>query len=233
MILTEEQKANINVLVSNEVEYHETQQEVYDHVLTSLEVMDAIPDLQLAYSNILEEDFGGHYGIEMLEESRRRIIRTETFQKQKQLLYWFFKLPALLFLIALCGIYVYWFEPNLRNITSLLSGGFILFTLVSFIVMGISNFILKQKNREQKPSINNVSIKIMWQIIRNSCVYLWLFRVLCSFVFIRMNTPYFDYHQVLIWVAGFVIDVTNLMLALYLVAGLVVYRNEFKKRLAI
>jgi hypothetical protein len=232
MILTEEQKANVSVLVNNEVEYQETYQEVYDHILTSLEARQALPDLQKAYREILEDDFGGHLGIEILEESRRHTVWNETFQNQKLVFYRFFKWPGLVLLIALCGLYVYWFEPNLGKITALFSGSVVLLTLSSFIVMGLSNFILKQKKSAQKRSVNNVSIKIMWGTIWRGFIYLWIFRVLCSFVFMLDNAPFFAYHHGMMLALAFIIDAVNLILALYMVAGLAVYRTEFKKRLA-
>ncbi|MEO6521509.1 MAG: hypothetical protein ABIN91_07525 [Mucilaginibacter sp.] len=74
MKLTAEQQANISVLVSNEVSYYETYQEVYDHMLTALEAKDSIRDLQKAYRDTLEEDFGGHKGIEILEGRQRLLI---------------------------------------------------------------------------------------------------------------------------------------------------------------
>ncbi|MBW4890835.1 hypothetical protein KXQ82_13975 [Mucilaginibacter sp. HMF5004] len=234
MILTKEQKANIGVLVSNEVEYHETYQEVYDHVITSLEEKQDLADLQRAYGNILEDDFGGHYGIKMLEENRRRIVRKETFQKQKDQLYWFFKLPGLLVLITFCSIYGYFYEHQLLNINSVFSGSFILLTISSFIIMSISNFILRKKNRNRKPSINNASIKIMWRITWKGYIYLVLFRVLCSFLYIQTSSIFkADYHRVFINIAATIIDFASFVLALYLIAGLIVYKNEFKKRLAI
>jgi hypothetical protein len=232
MILTEEQKANIGVLVSKEAEYQETYLEVYDHMLSSLEARDALPDLQKAYRDVLEEDFGGHYGIEMLEENRRLIIREETLNNQKQMLYWFFKFPGLLLPIAFGGAYYYYLEHKVINTTSIFSGSFFLLIISSFVVMGISNFILNRKNRKQKPSINNVSIKIMWRTIWKSCLYLWVFRILCLFMYMRF-TQNADYRHALRILATMIVDVATFVLALYLIAGLLVYKHEFKKRLAL
>jgi len=220
--------ATIKQLVNNQVRFNETYCEVYDHVMTALEAKDSLSDVQQAYNDIIEEDFGGHRGIETLEENRREIVRMETFQKQKQMLYAFFKLPGLLILIGLCSVYYYLFEHRSLHVNSVFSGSFILLTVNSFIIMGISNFILRQT----KPSINNVSIKIMWQITWRSYIYLFVFRALCSFLYMRF-TLQGQYRQVFKLISATITDVAAFVLALYLIAGLLIYNTEFKKRLAL
>lgn len=234
MKLNEEQTAGVGVLVRNEVTYQETYQEVYDHVLTSLGERRTLPDLQKAYGEILEEDFGGHYGIEMLEENRKRIISNETVKKQKELLYRFFKWPGVLFSILFGCVCGYYWGMFFLNINSLFSTGSILAIVGAFIAMGVGNYMLKQKNSEVKPSINNVSLKLIWTATWKYCLYLFLLRMMCSFLYISMSfNPHSDYHHWLIIVAAIMIDIATFLFVMYLAAGLLVYKNEFKRRLAI
>jgi len=228
MKLNDLQTAAVKQLVSTEVKFNETYCEVYDHVMTALEAKDSLPDIQQAYSDIIEEDFGGHRGIETLEENRKQVVRMETFQKQMQMLYAFFKLPGLLILIGFCGVYYYLFDHKLLHADPVFSGSFILLTVSSFMIMGVSNFILRQT----KPSINNVSIKIMWQITWRGYIYLFVFRVLCSFIYMRF-TFRGEYQQVFKLISATLTDLAAFVLALYLIAGLLIYKTEFKKRLAL
>ncbi|MVN22100.1 hypothetical protein [Mucilaginibacter arboris] len=190
MILNEEQKSIIRTLVSNEVCYQETYLEVYDHIMSTLETRDSINDFQKAYAEVLEEDFGGHSGIEKLEEIRERLIRKEITQRKWNFFREFFKGPGIIVSLS-AGVFCYYgfhikhFAYWLFCITGLM-------TVLPFFFLSIGNFFigLKKKEKENKKSINDDALYSAAVMIFRFIVRLQIISFLLNAIsfFNRINT---------------------------------------------
>ncbi|WP_448703021.1 hypothetical protein ACFGVR_11775 [Mucilaginibacter sp. AW1-3] len=162
MKLNEEQMASISVLVNNEVKYRETYSEVYDHILTALEARTTLPDLQKAYSEILEEDFGGHPGLEKLESFRERAFKRSISSRRLNFFVRAIKWPGILVTLPL-AVFVYY---NAAHHLLILP---ILFAIVSAVMLPMltltaGNFIMGWQNYrgiKSKASIRDDGINAM------------------------------------------------------------------------
>jgi hypothetical protein len=154
MTLDEEQKSIIRTLVSHEVAYQETYLEVYDHIMSTLETRDCIGDFQKAYGEVLKKDFGGHSGIERLEETREWVIRKEIIQKKWRFFFEFFKGPAVIVSLTL-GVFCYYGFHN-KHFTFWLLLATVILSVLPFFIFHVIKFIsgLKKKEKENKKSIN-------------------------------------------------------------------------------
>lgn len=223
MILNEEQKSIIRTLVSNEVSYQETYLEVYDHIISSLEARSSINDFQKAYAEVLEEDFGGHSGIEKLEEIREKVVREEITQKKWNFFFEFFKGPAIiisLLVVVLCYYgfhsqqFVYW----LVCITGLM-------TILPFFILCIGNFFIRSK---EKKSINDNALSSAAVLIGRIIIGL-------NFIsFLIGSTPlkFKHNHFISVEIASFIGSTIFLFVTFYGLAVLRLYKNEFKRRVA-
>ncbi len=160
MKLTQEQIDNVNVLVSNEVKYQETYDEVFDHVLSAMEARDTMPDLQKTYREILEEDFGGHQGLEELEYEQNAVLKDEMQERRVDQLAGFLKWPGILAplfiaIVCYCGIH------SSRSFLLWVYLGVCIMVLAPFVFIGIGNLVIRFNKYEQKRSIKNNSLRAM------------------------------------------------------------------------
>ena len=233
MILNEEQKSIIRTLVSNEVSYQETYLEVYDHMISNLETRDFINDFQKAYAEILEEDFGGHTGLEKLEAVRRWQIRKEISQKKWSFFFEFFKGPALIISISL-GIFCYYGFHN-KHFTLWLFGAMGIMVILPFFILSIGNFFigLMKKEKGSKKSINDGSLSLAAiMIISLICIQNIISQLLNIINFLIRLTPLkFNLSLVVpvVW-APFIESAVFLFVTFYAIAFLRLYKSEFKKR---
>jgi len=172
MKLNEEHTATVKQLVKNEVGFNETYFEVYDHVTTALEAKDSLPDIQKAYSDILEEDFGGHYGIEKLEAFREREFKRSINSKRLNFFVLAIKWPGILITLPLAILIYYCAKHHLFLIP-------ILLTIVSAIVLPmlvitVGNFItgLTNTNKVKSKSVADDAINLM-----GSFIFKWFWRL--------------------------------------------------------
>ncbi len=104
MLLTTAQQQNIREVLWYRTKYRETFNEVYDHILTSIEHQpdhDKAPH-QMA-KMIIDVEFGGWDGLKELEKQRERDLRTSLWKSLWTEFRRYFKLPLLVFTLLLSG----------------------------------------------------------------------------------------------------------------------------------
>lgn len=228
MKLTDEQLDTLRMLVDNEVTYYETYHEIYDHMVTAIESLDGVNDLQKAYADILEQDFDGHRGIEKLENEHRYKIWQRTSQKKRYIFYSFFKWPGILLPVALAAAYYIGFHYSIFRLFLFL--GTIVVTILPFLVINIGNYFVRYKFKEAKASIKSVSINLMAKRIWMYVGWLWLFNLLLQII---PAGRLFTVQRSTSLVIGDIVTGTLFLSAfLYATSVLLVYRNELKERLA-
>ena len=226
MILNEQQQSIIRTLVSNEVTYQETYVEVYDHILSTLETRDFIPDFQKAYAEILEEDFAGHSGIEKLEAAREWLTQKEITQKKWYFFFEFFKGPAVIVSLVL-GIFCYYGFHN-KHFTLWLFGATGIMTVLPFFIFHTINFIsgLKKKEKGYKKSLSDNALS-------SAATMIFSFIVILDFIsFLIGLTPLKSVVLIPKQFTPVVASALFLFVTFYAVAVLRLYKNEFGKRIA-
>ncbi|MEO6521508.1 MAG: hypothetical protein ABIN91_07520 [Mucilaginibacter sp.] len=148
MKLDNQQKTAIQQNLIKFVKYQETYQEIYDHILTSLETMDTIPNVQIAYTHILENDFGGIKGIEIMEKIGKKAIRHNIQKAYVNHLINLFKWPGIL-LPALALIAAY-FDISLFGTSFVAAVLFLMCCVSPWLFLVVRNFIIGLKVKEVK-----------------------------------------------------------------------------------
>lgn len=227
MKLSEEQIDNVNVLVSNEVKYQETYQEVFDHMLSAMEARNSMPDLQKAYREILEEDFGGHGGLEELEYVQNTSLKDAMEEKRIDYLANFLKWPGILIPLLIAVICYYGIHASKFFVLWLYLGVFTM-VMVPFIFIGIGNLIIRLKKSSKKKSIKNNSLRAMGN--RLFLYYIGMtimgnfFKILFHYLF-RLEK------RTLFVIDAIIIVAIFLYTFLFAIAAFKAYKYEFKMRL--
>ena len=111
MKLTEEQLVVLKNNLHERITYQETYNEVYDHILTALENTDDNVPLAQALDNIMQNDFGGFKGLQVIEKKRRWMVARQMAKKQL----WYFLdhlkfplLPITLIIFAALYYLMFW-----------------------------------------------------------------------------------------------------------------------------
>jgi len=227
MKLNQEQTATIQQLVYNEVQYNETYLELYDHVITALENQGPITDLQKAYAQILDQDFGGHGNISKMEEKQKRLLSKEISNAKWRMFASLFKMPFLPVTLLVMGSVYYFTSKNLYLVPliSILIGVIMLPPL--FIIGG--NFLVGLKRKFIKTSIRDDATNLMSAYMGK---FLWRLFFLSSALNLAaklitnntnlnlLNIPYqIAFTTIFIFCAGHTVSV------------LMVYRKEYEIRL--
>lgn len=175
MKLNQVQTATIKQLVSNEVKFNETYCEVYDHVITALESENVLPDIQKAYSDIIEEDFGGHRGIQQLETFRERQFKRSISSKRLNFFVLAIKWPGILISLPLGMAVYYCIQRYLLLMPILLI--IVAAMVLPMLLITIGNFITGLRNTG---SIKSKSISDSAFNIMGSFILTWFVRVLAA-----------------------------------------------------
>jgi len=108
MNLNEQEDRLLRRYLNNTMQYRETQQEVYDHIVSALESRKQLPeDFGEAVTNIIREDFGGQAKLAKLEKTARWSATKSLMKRQIRLVGSYFAGIALLG-SAICIGLVYW-----------------------------------------------------------------------------------------------------------------------------
>jgi hypothetical protein len=227
MKLTAEQQDNISVLVNNEVKYQETYLEMYDHVLSALEARDTIPDLQRAYREVLEEDFGGHGGLMELEYMQNRMLREEMEEKRDLYFAEFFKWPGI-FIPVTIAVICYYGIINFKLFAPCLFLATLLTIVLPFVFIALGNMFIQFKKHEGKKSIKNngaraMALRIFWYYV-GICVVGNIVKIIFFYII------KFDRSTMLAINKGFIF-IVFLYTFLYAIAAFRAYTEEFKMRI--
>src|ERR1700759_442967 len=83
------------------MDYRETYEEVYDHILAALENKPEEKQFETTVAEVIDEEFGGNNGLMEMEESCRNSVVKDTYNQYWN--YWrkFLKFPGIIFVISL------------------------------------------------------------------------------------------------------------------------------------
>jgi len=161
MKLTEDQLAEIRVYIFHKPRFRETYNELYDHILNSLEDMEGEFNMSMV-TNIVNNDFGGFDKIQAHEE----LYQKEVTRKYKRLLWKemlnTFKFPDILGNFILLGltIILYSASLNLDISTKSMYQALIIVAIVPMSLYLIKRFIVDRKH--SKLSIKYDVMHHMW-----------------------------------------------------------------------
>ncbi|MFD1255822.1 hypothetical protein ACFQ3S_03355 [Mucilaginibacter terrae] len=153
MIITAEQQEELKLILTDYTKYQETYSEVYDHVITALEVQH--DSLNMAFADkvraILDADFGGLSQLPVMEKKRAKIIHDQISKKQLYFATAFFKFPLSIY-TAITAVAVY----NLAS-TKLLSVVLLIAICIMLAPTLIVGFRMLHNayGKAGKPSIKN------------------------------------------------------------------------------
>lgn len=152
MVLTEEQKAEIRDYIVTVPKYRETYNELYDHILNSLEDREVVFSIDEVI-NIVNRDFGGFSEIVSQEKSYQKELSKQYNKVFRMEMVNTFKWPRILSnlcVLALCLILYYNGKGLLFNMKPL-----ILSSIVCCILVAAFGFtkILKNRYKHSKYSI--------------------------------------------------------------------------------
>ncbi len=96
MIITADQKIWLKDYLNRVMRYHETYEEVYDHVLLAITQRENPEDFETTVNNIIEADFGGEFNLQKMEDKCRvAAIKKVKSQYRQSFIGWFKSAPLL------------------------------------------------------------------------------------------------------------------------------------------
>jgi hypothetical protein len=160
MKLTEEQLETLQDRVSILVTYQETYDEVYDHILTGLEGLDSIEDIDVAIDNMIDEEFGNYKALREMEKLQQKGMRKFIWNKHLQYMLDCLQWPSILFVVLL-GILIYCVLSNADNSTALSKSvgivTYLPFVFVTFVSLFNMYFLSGKKRSVKYSEIYNIS----------------------------------------------------------------------------
>jgi len=108
MMITQAQQENIKEILWHNLKFRETFDELYDHILTSIERTET--DEKLPYeiaTDILKNEFGGWEKLKELETSRQKEIQKHLRKKLWELMKGYFRFPLIMFTLLASGSFYY------------------------------------------------------------------------------------------------------------------------------
>lgn len=108
MNITQAQQANIREVLWHNLKFRETFDEIYDHILTSIEhaeVNDKPPHEMAA--DIIKNEFGGWEKLKEMEISRQKEIQVQLRGKLWRLMKSYFRFPLIMFTLLASGSFYY------------------------------------------------------------------------------------------------------------------------------
>lgn len=156
MKLTDEQKLDIHQKLNYALKYRETFDEVYDHILQSIECLPGTYTDEL-FEQIVETEFGGFENLKYIESQSMSQAYKAMQKRHGQNMAWFFNWPTLAFTIALttAGFFI---DKNPATHKWLMSFTFVAaVSPVLFIwgKLGLTKYRAWQSGVYKKPSIKD------------------------------------------------------------------------------
>ena len=159
MKLTEDQLVVLKNMLEDRINYRETYEEVYDHVLTALEQVDADITLGQAINTIMLNDFGGFKGLKKIERKRRWMVGRQI--AKNQLIYFIdnFKLPFLPLTVIIYTL-MYYCVVKLKFVPQTWIA-LLTVALIGFLFRAMRYYKTGYSSKNIKRSINDLPFKII------------------------------------------------------------------------
>jgi len=105
MIITDDQVKELNSYLAALLKYQETVEEIADHIISSLEVMETDMPFWTAVLNVINNDFGSIEGLALMEKQSEKLVASNLRNSILNYLSAYFKFPRSLWLFALLLIF--------------------------------------------------------------------------------------------------------------------------------
>jgi len=195
--------------------YRETYEEIYDHILTALEHNAAYPSFEEAVNNIIKNDFGGLKGLVKIEKQHYSAVVNEVIKQQWHNFITNFKFPEIVYsLLLFCCIYYGMLQFTMQSYAMV--GLFFAIVMMPGVFVLARYFKIGYAIKDTKKSIKD---KILGQVAGKP---LLVFNP-GIFLLIAKN-------QVSLWVSThpFIISLVLLTVTLYVLAFVKLCRTEIK-----
>ena len=111
---TEQQIKTLQTYLRKTLNYKESYEEVYDHIISALADRPDSGNFQDTVNDIIVQDFGGHDNLLQVEQGIGSAITTDTYVRFRTYLTKLLRLPALLYLAGIAiAFYVFYSSVNL------------------------------------------------------------------------------------------------------------------------
>lgn len=158
MKLKPEQITELKALVSDMVDYHETYQELYDHILTALEKKDQNIEFLDAVDAIVDEDFGSYECLFKTEDERLKIVSGQIIKQQQRNFIGYLKLPMIILTVAI-GVFFYFATNRFLELRPL-QIALMITAILPLLIIWVGKMMLAFKDcEERKRSVRDVQIQ--------------------------------------------------------------------------
>ena len=97
---SQQQIQQLKDYLNTTLNYRETYEEVYDHIISAIETERDGITFEQAINNIIDADFGGHKNLLKVEKRIKDSVVAETFNGYLAIFTGYFKIPALFYVMA-------------------------------------------------------------------------------------------------------------------------------------
>ena len=218
MKLTEDQLVVLKNNLKEGVTYRETYEEVYDHLLTALENSDNSLPLAKTLNNIMQNDFGGFKGLQVIEKKRRWMVARQMAKKQL----WYFldhlKFPLLPITLIIFAA-LYYLVSNVKF------NAFVFFLAVAIIPSlfnGLRYFTIGYRYKSTQKSIKDLPFKV----ISNFPYYFFFMgSIICQAIYFRNveNHNYLEFYNL----SPLLLSSLYALYITYHISFFRLYRDEF------
>lgn len=131
MIVTQEQQESIREVLWHNLKFKETFDELYDHILTSIEHTQTSEKLphEIA-ADIIKNEFGGWEKLKELEVSRQKKIQAQLRSKLWNLMKGYFRFPLIVFTLLASGSFYYAADHLPRKVMMLVLMGTVIMPFI-------------------------------------------------------------------------------------------------------
>ena len=170
---TEQQLKVLQEYLHKTLNYRETYEEIYDHILSALEFQPGAISFQDAVNAIILNDFGGHENLLKVEKAQKDALVSDMYKKYKSYLISYFKLPNLIYLLLAWAAAYFNFTHIVINMVWLAIAAFIAI-LVPYVIYLLryytTGYILgtTQKSAKDKSFETLASVPIRAFVILNA-----------------------------------------------------------------
>lgn len=227
---TEQQKQWLQDYLDKVMEYRETYEEVYDHILLALEDKPEMEFFESNVSNIIEEDFGSNNGLLELENNCRHETETTAEAKYRDTFKRWFTSPQIIIVAALFMVLFYLQLPVVKTHGALLFL-FVFLLVLPTIILSIRGFRLGLNYGNTKTSIKD---EIFRKITFKSNLMLWNISILLKvsdliarYVF-NIKLPLSSEQSDSINILYGMVTIILVLMIVHILSVIKLYRGEFK-----
>lgn len=218
---TLQQKQILSDYLNNVLKYHETVDEVYDHILAALEEKSENLRFQEAVNQILYDDFGGGKGLVKMEKQQLSIATREAVNKVIEYIKTDFKFPNIIYIPILFVSFYYLTEYIVPRTSHMVYGPTIVF-LISTILVLLRKFFVGYFTGNTKHSIQDIVIGRLTSFLN--------FFAGCNMMFLPVI---FKSHKLSESHHSIVITCILIVYSLYIFSIFRLSKDEFKKFLTV